>query len=225
MGRQIVIGDIHGCSKTFRNLLFDTLMVTKEDDIYLLGDYIDRGPNSKKVVKRILKMKKEGYKLYPIIGNHEVLLLDSVNFVQNHLAWFRNGARNTLKSFGINYAHEFRPKYLNFFRELPYYYILDDFIIVHGGLNFDIDDPFLDKEAMVWTRDNNVNMEKTGGRRLICGHTPTPLDLIQKSLKKDKIVLDGGCVYFGRHPGLGYLVALELNSMQLYFHRNIDITV
>jgi serine/threonine protein phosphatase 1 len=223
MNRRFVIGDIHGCAKTFKKLLFNTLEVGKDDDIYILGDMVDRGPNSKKVIDRVIKMQESGYRIYPILGNHELLLLDSANFVQNHIAWFQNGAKATLKSFGINYAYEFKPKYLNFFQTLPYFYMLDDFIIVHGGLNFNIEDPFKDKESMVWIRDNLVNLEKTGGRRLVCGHTPTPLDLIQKSLKKGKIQLDGGCVYYGRHPGLGYLVALELNTMSLFFQRNVDV--
>lgn len=222
MERTFVIGDIHGCSKTFKKLLKDVLKVTKEDNIYLLGDYIDRGPDSKKVVKRIIKMKQNGYKIFPIIGNHELLLLDSINFIENHHIWFQNGAKYTLKSFGINYANELKPKYIEFFRNLPYYYIVDKFIIVHGGLNFTINDPFQDKEAMVWIRDNNVDLKKTGGRRLITGHTPVPLDKIQKSLSKNKILLDGGCVYYNHHALLGYLVALELNSMQLYFQRNIE---
>lgn len=222
MGRRFVIGDIHGCSKTFKKLLKDILAVTKDDSIYLLGDYIDRGPNSKKVVDRILKMQKKGYKVFPIRGNHELLLIDAANFIQNHLTWFQNGAKATLQSFDINYAHEFKPKYLDFFTNLPYYYELDNFIIVHGGLNFSIDNPLEDKESMVWIRDDKVDLSKTGGKRLICGHTPSPVDKIQKSLKKDRILLDGGCVYYGRHPGLGYLIALELNTMELFFQRNID---
>lgn len=223
MVRRYVIGDIHGCSKTFKKLMFESMEVTVEDEIYLLGDLIDRGPKSKKVIDRILSMKKEGFKIFSIMGNHELLLLDSANFVQNHIAWFQNGAKETLKSFDIHFAHEFKPKYLDFFRTLPYYYLLDDFVIVHGGLNFKIDDPFRDKESMVWIRDNNVDLKKTGGRRIISGHTPTPLDKIQKSIKKNKIILDGGCVYYGRHPGLGYLVGLELNTMQLFFQRNVDL--
>jgi len=223
MNRKFVIGDIHGCSKTFKNLLFETLEITKEDSIYLLGDYIDRGPNSKKVIDRIIKMKKQGFDINPILGNHELLLLDSANFVQNHIVWFRNGAKPTLKSFNINYAHEFKPKYLDFFRNLPYYILLEDYVIVHGGLNFSAAEPLEDKESMVWIRDSYVDLYKTGGRKLICGHTPTPLDLIKKSLGHDKILLDGGCVYYGRHPGLGYLVALELNTIELFFHRNIDM--
>ncbi len=222
MDRIFVIGDIHGCAKTFKKLLKEVLKVTKEDSIYLLGDYIDRGPNSKKVVNRIIKMKENGYKIFPIMGNHELLLIDSINVIENHVYWFQNGAKQTLASFEINYAYELKPKYIEFFQNLPYYYILDNFIIVHGGLNFNIDDPFQDKESMVWIRENNVDLQKTGGRRLITGHTPMPLDKIQKSLSKNKINLDGGCVYYNKHSFLGYLVALELNTMQLYFQRNIE---
>ena len=222
MKRIFIIGDIHGCSRTFKSLLFNTLKVTKSDDIYLLGDYIDRGPSSKKVINRILKMQKQGYQLFPIKGNHELLLINSADYVQNHIAWFKNGAKATLKSFGIKYAYEFKKKYLDFFRSLPYYYELDNYIIVHGGMNFNIENPFDDTDAMVWERSSFVDLKKTNGKRLICGHTPYPLDLIKQSLNENKIVLDGGCVYYGTHPALGYLVALELNSMELFYHRNIE---
>lgn len=222
MTKKFIIGDIHGCSRTFKSLLFNTLKISKDDDIYLLGDYIDRGPNSKKVIKRILKLQEQGYKVYPIIGNHELLLINSADYVQNHITWFKYGAKATLKSFNAKYAYELKKKYMNFFRTLPYYYELDDFIIVHGGMNFNIENPFDDLESMVWVRTNFVDIQKTKGKRLICGHTPYPLDLIKQSLDKNRIILDGGCVYYGTHPALGYLVALELNSMELFYHRNIE---
>ena len=54
--RNLVIGDIHGCLKTFHKLIFDLLKIKKSDFVYLLGDYIDRGPNSKGVVDTILDL-------------------------------------------------------------------------------------------------------------------------------------------------------------------------
>jgi serine/threonine protein phosphatase 1 len=220
--RRFVIGDIHGCAETFKSLLHDDLEIAKEDEIYLLGDYIDRGIDSKGVVDEILRLRHAGYDIYAIMGNHEYMLLDSIDSIRGEWNWMMNGAKSTLKSFGTESAAELDSKYLDFFRELDYYYLLDDFAIVHGGFNFELDNPLDDKYSMVWIRNEITDTEKLGGRRVIVGHTPRPLEHIRKTLAEDKIMLDGGCVYYGLHPGLGHLCALELGSMELFTRQNID---
>ncbi len=219
--RSFVIGDIHGCFKTLSKMLFDELKITKEDAIYFVGDFIDRGPRSKEVIDLLLELVEKGYSINPIRGNHEEML------VQHYLGespenWFNNGAEATLRSFGIKYIQEMEDKYLQFFLNLPYYIELDDFIICHAGMNFDILNPFQDTESMLWTRDDYVDMNKTGGRKLICGHTTHLPEQIKLSLNDSKVQLDGGCVYLGRHPGLGFLCAIELNSMKLHYLQNCD---
>jgi serine/threonine protein phosphatase 1 len=93
--------------------------------------------------------------------------------------------------------------------------------MVHACLNFNIPDPFTDTETMLWNRSCEVRKELIGGRKLICGHTPVSRDILLKSLKSSRIMLDNGCVYKG-FPGLGSLAALELNSMDVYFQENVD---
>lgn len=220
--RNIVIGDIHGCYNTFHNLLFEILQVSKDDNIYLLGDYIDRGPKSKEVIDLIIDLQEKGYNVFPIMGNHEQLLIDSLNSSESFLNWFDNGCLTTLYSFKIDRAYDLPEKYLKFFLELPYYIKLDKFVLVHGGMNLTQEDPYQDKLSMVWIRNEKGNIEEKLGKRIIAGHTPLPLDEIQKSLNAPKIYLDGGCVYYKRYKGLGYLCALELNSMQLYTQINIE---
>lgn len=75
--RTFAIADIHGCYSTFCALL-DQIMLTREDELYLLGDYIDRGPDSKKVVDLIIQLQADGFAVKPIMGNHEQMLLDSI---------------------------------------------------------------------------------------------------------------------------------------------------
>ena len=81
--RRIVIGDIHGCVKTLHKLLFHILNIQKEDDIYFLGDYIDRGPSIKDVIDLILMLKEQDFKIYTLMGNHEKMLLDAY-YLQNN---------------------------------------------------------------------------------------------------------------------------------------------
>ena len=71
---KYVISDIHGCIRTFEALL-KMLHFSISDELYLLGDYIDRGPDSKSVLDLILSMRNKGYKIAALRGNHEELLL------------------------------------------------------------------------------------------------------------------------------------------------------
>ncbi|MFP4369097.1 MAG: metallophosphoesterase family protein [Candidatus Kapaibacterium sp.] len=220
--RVFIIGDIHGCNKTFNSLLYDNLRVNTEDKIYLLGDYIDRGPDSCGVVDTILNLQANGYELECLIGNHEQMLLDSLNSIEDFQLWMQNGAVNTLKSFGIEYIQSLPMKYVNFFKNLNFFIELDNYILVHGGLNFSIDDPLQDKSSMVWKRNTTVEKEKIGGKRIIVGHTPVDKNTVIESLNTDRIMLDAGCVYHGFYRNLGYLAALELNTGELFFKENVD---
>ncbi len=81
MRRKIVIGDIHGCNLTFNSLLFEHLNIYPEDEIFLFGDYIDRGPDSKGVINTILSLKENGYQISTLRGNHEQMMMESTNNV------------------------------------------------------------------------------------------------------------------------------------------------
>jgi serine/threonine protein phosphatase 1 len=167
-------------------------------------------------------MQASGLNVFPIMGNHEFMLMQTCLNPATLPMWMKNGARQTLDSFGVKFPDEMEEEYLNFFRSLAYYYLLPEYVIVHGGLNFSIDNPFDDRESMVWERNKEVEPEKSGGRKLIVGHTPQTLDQVRKSLKTNKIMLDGGCVYYKVHQDMGYLCALELNTMKLFTQVNID---
>lgn len=221
-GRVFVIGDIHGCLFTFRELIYSILRINRSDTIYLLGDYIDRGPGSKGVLDEIMRLIGEGYMIKPIKGNHEEMMLESLENPAEINLWIKNGAHTTLDSFDAEFPDEIENKYYGFISCLPYYYLLKDFVIVHGGLNFNIPNPLSDTASMPWERNKSVDKEKIGGRRLIVGHTPTRLEEVKASLRSDRILLDGGCVYYRKYEGLGHLCALELNSFELFSLLNID---
>ncbi len=220
--RIFAIGDIHGCINTFKKLIQESLHITKTDEIYLLGDYIDRGPDSKAVIDYIMLLQESGYSLHCLMGNHEKMLLDALESSVNEVLWSYNGSYSTLKSFSISSAVELDQKYINFFSTLHYFFELENYILVHAGLNFNVSDPLEDKNAMLWIRDENLELKKVNNKKIVCGHTPVRLNQIRDSLSTGKIMLDGGCVYSNKNNGLGYLVALELNSMELTTIKSID---
>ncbi|MCX6146952.1 MAG: metallophosphoesterase [Candidatus Kapabacteria bacterium] len=220
--RRFIIGDIHGCSQTLNKLLFEVLNVTQEDYLYFLGDFIDRGPRSKKVIKQIIRLIQMGFKVESIIGNHEIMLLESINDSKAFEEWLRAGGRSTLTSFKVSNPRDIKPKYLDYIRSLKNYIALDEFIIVHGGLDFSLDDPLSDSSRMAWIRNQTVEKNKISGKRIIVGHTPVSLSKAYKSITEDRIMLDGGCVYSNLEKDLGYLIALELNSMKIFSQKCVD---
>jgi calcineurin-like phosphoesterase family protein len=219
--RRFVIPDIHGCARTFSRLVHDVIRLTRKDDLYILGDMIDRGPRSREVIDHVIRLGDCGFKVRPLRGNHEQMLLDACRDRDDFRLWMLNGGEATLSSFGIEDACELSVGYREFFASLSPYLLLDDFVLVHAGLDFSSPDPFLDTTAMLWSRRSDMDRSRTGGRRLICGHTPHPLETIRRSLAEDRIVLDNGCVY-GSKGDLGRLTALELNSYTLHTQDNID---
>ena len=237
MRKRWVIPDIHGCYKTFQVLIEQQINPSKHDEIYFLGDYIDRGPGSKKVIDHIMKLQKEEYNIRLLMGNHEDYLLRAYeeemnrkkvfgfktkNYIKRE--WEQLGGRKTMESFGIKSLKNIPEKYIKWLKKLEYYIKLDNAVLVHAGLNFKNSDPFTDKRAMLWLRDYRVKPEMINNRLVIHGHVPVSLEFIYSSLKNSSygfIDLDNG-TYIDRREGFGNLVALELNSMEIKVQNNLD---
>lgn len=219
--RRFVIADIHGCARTFRRLVTEVTGFGDEDELYLLGDLIDRGPDSKGVLDFIFELRANGFKVESVRGNHEDMCLHAGDSRGDMDLWVANGGLATLASFEAGGPGDIPREYRLLLASLPYYIILDDFVLVHGSLNFWRSDPFADTEAMLWQRECEVDSSRIGGRRLIAGHTPVTREQLEASLKGNRIMLDNGCV-FPVKPGIGSLAALELNSMRVWYQENID---
>ncbi len=219
--RIFAISDIHGCAITFQKLVKEEINLQKTDKLYLMGDFIDRGNDSKGVVDFILHLKEVGHHVFTLRGNHEQLMMDSVNDIENYRHWIQNGGNTTLKSFGIQSYNELPPRYQSFFEKTERCLTYEKFIMVHAGLNFNNDNIFEDELAMLWTRDMKIDMQKLGDRVILHGHTPKPLDFILSQSNQGAINIDGGCVYKDR-KGFGHLIAYELTEDKFLYARNMD---
>lgn len=222
---RFAVTDIHGCAKTLKKLVQETLGLTKADTLYLLGDYIDRGPDSKGVLDFILQLQEDGYDVQCLTGNHEIMLLNAADGGSALDGWLRNGGEVTLASFEVSNIGFIPQIYWEFFHRLKLFISLDDYLLVHAGFNFKKDDIFEDKYAMLWIRNwyNEYDATRINNRKIVHGHTPTHYKLIQLSLQhKQPINIDAGCVYKGMR-GLGYLCAYNLDEQSLIFESNIDI--
>ena len=224
MPRTFAIGDIHGCALTLEKLLLHELQINRQDEIYFLGDYIDRGPRSREVVDLILQLHKENYVVHTLRGNHEQLFIDSETDFTRFGNWLGNGGRPTLESFDIIRFSELSDEYKSFFNNTEFYFDTPGFIFVHAGFSFENEDIFEDREAMLWIRNMKVD-KRTGSKIIIHGHTPTPLQKVRKHLsligETGSINIDTGCA-LKNVPGYGFLSALEVSTMQLYSIENVD---
>ncbi len=220
-GKRLLVSDIHGCYQTFRYLLESEWGFSYDDELYILGDYIDRGPASRQVVDYILSLRQNGYTVHTLIGNHEDMMLEAMNDELQFRNWLINGGNTTLASFGIHYPDEFHEDYQQFFNELDYYYELDSAFLVHAGFDFSDQNPFSAYKSMLWIRDFHVDADQLKNKFLIHGHTPITPQAVQKSIdnKAMNINIDAGCV-FNNIPGLGYLCGLDLDNFEVVFVEN-----
>ncbi len=226
MKRTFVIADIHGCSKSLKALIEDQLQPGNEDQFIFLGDYIDRGPDSKGVINYLIYIKENFKNSVFLRGNHEQMFLDAQTSIPAHDRWITNGGKEVMTSYGLK-NHDHVPYHVHEFLSKTWYYFQEErYIFVHAGLNHLSETPLKDYNAMMWLREYQVTSKLTGGRIMIHGHTPTALNIIKQQVETAainlEICLDNGCVFKGQREGLGNLLALELHSNTLYVQNNID---
>lgn len=199
-----VIGDIHGCLYTFRNLIEKIRKKYPSITIYSLGDLIDRGNYSYEVVEYI---KSEKIKFTP--GNHDYMMYYFIKYPTHEIGrpWTHNGYESTLQSYNDHFDK--LNEHLDFIIKNPLYINLDDCFISHAGIskhmknqlpeNFQNDLSCLDdvifanlnrEEGILWTRDTLLNI----GKLQVVGH----------SIKKDVIYSEkSNAVYIDTGAFLG----------------------
>lgn len=219
-----VISDIHGCAKTFRCLVEEKIGLSNITMLYLLGDYVDRGPDSKGVFDYIFELRDKGIAVHCLMGNHEDLMLDSVKSPEEYALWMKNGGAITLGSFNQKSVNDIDQAYLKFIKNTQLFIELEHYWLVHAGFETADEDPFANRRMLLWKRNMVYDSAKLKGKKVIHGHTPTPYTEIKKTLEQNAMVIsiDGGCVYKKR-AGMGHLCALDLGSLDLVVQENIDI--
>lgn len=222
--RILAISDIHGCLNTFKALL-RKINYSKEDQLFLLGDFIDRGFNSKGVIDHILDLQNAGYTIYCLKGNHEQMLTNSILHSKDTSLWLHHGGKETLSSFGVNDIYDIPKKYISWMEELLMFYEYENYIFVHAGLNFDIPNPLEGLHSMLWIRAwyRDINYEWLKNRIIVHGHTPSSKQEIEENFQSldyiQAIDIDAGCVF--KSQDLQLLCAIDLTNRQLYFERRV----
>ena len=219
-----IVSDIHGCNKTFRKAL-KSIRLKKKDTLIILGDLIDRGPDSKGVLDTVFLLLEHGFNVISIRGNHEQMFLDSFEEVSMKVNWMKNGGKETLKSFLTSDIERIPKKYVDFIKSTKLYLEIDDFILVHAGVNMNIEQPFSDVHSLLWLREweKLFNQEWLRNRRVIHGHTPmSNRDIISQFENNEQIICIDNGSYMKNKEVYGAICVLKLDDLSLHFEKRID---
>lgn len=188
MTDYIAIGDIHG----MRSLLDELLVqLPDEGELVFLGDYIDRGPDSRGVIDRLLQLS-DSRPCHFLRGNHEAILLAALDSEKGmEQFWLRNGGLATVES----YQGRPTPEHEQFFRRTRPYLVTEDYLFVHAGLLPGKTLAESDLDELLWVHDPFLTSEYDWGKLVIHGHTPT--ENRQPDLRANRINIDTGAVYGG----------------------------
>jgi serine/threonine protein phosphatase 1 len=223
------IGDVHGCLASLDALL-NQIAPRSGDHLVFLGDYIDRGPDSRGVIQRVIELSRE-FRVTPLKGNHEMMMMDvrEKRDTATAMRWHRNGGKTTIDSYGWPVIHPNFPRlHLDWLEKLPMYLDEEGYLYVHGGLDLKSENPLQDEKSMAWARnwydEEAFQMRFPGGKVVIHGHTPISREEIERLVDSNSpyFNLDGGCVYCGRRPGMGWLVGLHVETRRLFFQECVD---
>lgn len=215
---RYICSDIHGMYDEFLKML-EEIEFSDNDELYIIGDVIDRGPKSIETITHIMDSKN----MFLILGNHESAMLDYYRGKWVHESWadhewFSFGGESTRKDF-IKLDKELKNKILDYIESLPDYLVLDNFVLVHGGFYIDGDEDTLERalfnsntEEKVWNREFFENDQRVLDYTTIIGHTPT-ITFNENNIihKNNKILIDCGC-YFG-----GKLACIRLDDMKEFY--------
>jgi serine/threonine protein phosphatase 1 len=177
-GRTIAIGDIHGCSEILAALI-EAIRPGTEDTVVALGDFIDRGPDSRGVLDRLIELAGR-CRFVPLQGNHEELLLDALNDLGNLGKWLTLGGADTLRSYGWipgiarSRLTDWIPKsHRTFLRSCRPYYETQTHVFVHAGYVPELPMEAQSGLALRWrTTDAGTVRPHCSGKTAIVGHTP-----------------------------------------------------
>jgi serine/threonine protein phosphatase 1 len=218
------VGDIHGRA----DLLADLLRQIEADaagrnasrtTLVFVGDYVDRGPDSRGVVEMLLHDLPRGFDARFLKGNHEALLLDFVADPDKLDHWRRNGGGATMDSYGVDVAGLLAAKaspvvwhaafiaklpepHLAFYTSLRLHVSVGDYLFVHAGIRPGVPLDAQDETDLIWIRHEFLDATGPFGPVVVHGHTPVDAPVVTPN----RIGIDTGAVFSGR------LTALRLQN-------------
>lgn len=211
--RMLCISDVHGCFNQLESLLNEVKYNPDSDQLILLGDYVDRGIDSKKVVEKVMHLNRE-YGVVVLKGNHDDMMVKAFRQHEDGL-WLNNGGFSTVTSYygsdvfedGFSWEEYMNAKrfivanyneHIEFLEKLSLYHEDDNHIFVHAGISPEYSDWRTQPEDdFLWIRDEFYKYPTGLDKTVVFGHTPA--EYIHKKSEiwfgDDKIGIDCACAY------------------------------
>lgn len=203
--RLLAIGDVHGCSRALDALL-GIVAPTPDDTLIFLGDYIDRGPDSRGVLDRLSAMT-DGESCVALRGNHDEWMLRARQDKRWFRSWLGVGGIETLESYGAASFDDVPAAHWDFLENTLHGYEAEPFLFAHGSLRGDLPLEAQDEEWLLWKRVGEAKPHFSG-MTLVCGHT----------IQKNGVPLHLGhaiCIDTGACAG-GWLSCLSCEDLYLW---------
>jgi serine/threonine protein phosphatase 1 len=224
------VGDIHGRADLLRDLIAAIAAdaaasgAAERRALVFLGDYVDRGPDSRAVVDVLLNGLPQGFETHFLKGNHEAMLLDFLRDATRLELWRVNGGEATMASYGLDVnrldlarasaetwrialAAALPTEHLAFFKSLKLSLSLGDYLFVHAGIRPGVPLAAQGEADLIWIRSPFLDHSGPFGPIVVHGHTPGN----EPVTRPNRIGIDTGAVFTGR------LTALRLEGSQRRF--------
>lgn len=247
--KTFAISDIHGCFQEFELLLAKLPIDLKEDRLVILGDMIDRGPDTKQLLDKLIDMQQEFGEDHVVVlyGNHEDLMLDTLMYqgrkYHSFDLWWKQGGKQTAWSYLpeefkkealteeekykraiMKPEHFIDPAHIQWLASRPWYFEDDDYIFVHGGLRPDMTPEQMRnspiyQQDLLWIRWEFIHSPFDWGKKVIFGHTAD-----NHTGKFEPIVMENkiGIDTAVCPPSSNALTAVELPAEKFYFQESVS---
>ncbi len=204
--RTIAVGDIHGCSRALEALLA-AISPTDDDLLITLGDYVDRGPDTCGVIDQLIELPNR-CRVVSLMGNHEIMLLASLEAQAEMSFWLGCGGVATLDSYGGS-LEQIPDEHLNFLRNCHRYYETRTHIFVHANYAAGLPIHEQPDQLLFWEHMSyDSPPPHESGKIAVVGHTPQPTGEI---LDLEHLLCIDTCCFGG-----GWLTALDVQSGQVW---------
>ncbi|MGE0650728.1 MAG: metallophosphoesterase family protein [Alphaproteobacteria bacterium] len=224
--RVYAIGDIHGRLDLLQAMHSLVMRDALEFDgarkvVVYLGDYVDRGVQSRETVDYLLDEPLAGFERVYLMGNHERTLLDFLVDPRVASSWMTYGGAATLYSYGVgsdgprnnlatltrlqeNFRRNLPARHLRFFNDLRLSHMEGDYLFVHAGVKPGVPLGEQQERDLLWIRDEFLDSDENFGKIVVHGHTITRAP----DAKANRIGIDTGAFASGKLTAL----ALEGDS-------------
>jgi serine/threonine protein phosphatase 1 len=206
MCRIIAVGDIHGCSRALQALLAK-VELGSDDTLVTLGDYVDRGPDSRGVLDQLIELSSQ-CQLVPLLGNHESMMLSVLSGDLAAPLWKRFGGAETLASYNGK-LEDVDPSHIEFMKACHLCHESDTHLFMHANYIAHLDLQGQPEQTLIWTHVSTVMPPPhQSGKVAVVGHTP---QINGEILDMGHLVCIDTCCFAG-----GWLTAFDVETGKVW---------